>query len=47
MVIEESSFLSYQTTYELQVKFQIIQIISTNSLEKVFYVKVFLDISKS
>ena len=37
------SFLSYQTTYELQVKLQIIQVMSQNSLEKVFYVKVFLD----
>ena len=38
-----SSFISYQTNYELQVKFQIIQVMSQNSLEKVFYVKVFLD----
>ena len=38
-----SSFLSYQTNYELQVKLQIIQLMSTNSLEKVFDVKVFLD----
>ena len=37
------NFLSYQTTYELHVKLQIIQVMSQNSLEKVFYVKVFLD----
>ena len=38
-----SSFLSYQTNHELQVKLQLIQVMSTNSLEKVFDVKPFLD----
>ena len=38
-----TSFLSYQTNYELQVKLQLIQVMSTNSLEKVFDVKPFLD----
>jgi hypothetical protein len=37
------SFLSYRTTYELQVKLQLIQVMSQNSLEKVFHGKVFLD----
>jgi hypothetical protein len=36
------SFLSYQTDYQLQVKLQIIQAISTNSLEKKIYVNYFL-----
>lgn len=36
-------FLSYQTNYELQVKFEIIQIMSTHSLEKVFDVGDLLD----
>ena len=38
-----SSFLSYQTNHELQVKLQLIQVMSTNSLEKVFDVNPFLD----
>lgn len=36
------SFLSYQTDHQLQVKLQIIQAISTHSLEKKFYVNYFL-----
>ena len=35
-------FLSYQTDHQLQVKLQIIQDISTHSLEKKFYVNHFL-----
>ena len=38
-----SSFIIYQTNYELQVKLQIIQCVSTNSLEKVFHAIDFLD----
>jgi len=37
-----SSFISYQTNYELQVTRQIIQGMSTNSLEKVFHATDFL-----
>lgn len=37
------SFISYQTNYELQVKFRIIQCMSTNRLEKVFCVIDFLE----
>lgn len=36
------SFLSYQTDHQLQVKLQIVQAISTHSLEKKFYVNHFL-----
>ena len=38
-----SFFLTYQNTYELQVKLQIIKVMCINSLEKKFYVKTFLD----
>ena len=38
-----SSFISYQTNYEMQVKLQIIKCMSTNSLEKVFHAIDFLD----
>ena len=36
-------FLSYQTDHQLQVKLQIIQAISTHSLQKNFYVNHFLN----
>jgi hypothetical protein len=38
-----SSFISYQTNHELQVKLRIIQCMSTNSLEKVFHAIDFLE----
>jgi hypothetical protein len=38
-----NTFLTYKTIYDLQIKLQIIEVISTNSLEKVFYIEVFLN----
>lgn len=38
-----NTFLSYKTIYDLRIKLQIIEVISTNSLEKVFYLEVFLN----
>jgi hypothetical protein len=38
-----SSFISYQTNNELQVKLRIIQCMSINSLEKVFHAADFLE----
>ena len=37
-----NTFLNYQNIYDLQVKIKIIESLSTVSLEKVFYVEVFL-----
>jgi len=37
-----TSFLTYQTDHQLQVKLQIIQAMTTHSLEKKFYVNHFL-----
>jgi hypothetical protein len=38
-----NTFLTYQNLYDLQVKLQIIELISTVSLEKVFYVQIFIE----
>ena len=37
-----SYFLTYRDTYDLRVKLEIIQLISTNPLQKVFYTNLFL-----
>lgn len=38
-----NTFLTYENTYELKVKLEVIQTISQVPLEKIFYVEVFLD----
>ena len=37
------TFLTYKNIYDLKIKLEVIQAISKVSLEKVFYVEVFLD----
>ena len=38
-----NTFLTYKNIYDLQIKLKVIEAISTISLEKVFYVEVFLE----
>lgn len=38
-----NTFLTYQNTYDLQIKVKLIQAISTIPIEKIFYVQVFLE----